>query len=638
MPNFAVIRTINDIEEIEQTPWRELCPHISTYDVIKHTALKHPDMPALQFLPTGSEEDVPYTVTYAQLQRRITQTANLLHHLGVGPKDVVSYVLPNFPETHDVIWGAETVGIVNAINPFLERDTIRKLLSAAKTKIVITAPPLPGWNLWDPIVSVVDELDHVTTILFVDPAEYFGMPPTKRPLKTPRGKAILRFQDERDVEADDALTFKREIKSNDIASLFHTGGTTGVPKLAPHTHENEVFNAWAIARLTPFEPGESILTGLPLFHVNAVIISGLSAFIAGTTQVMVGPFGFRGPGVIPSVWKLVERYNIVTMSGVPTLYAALMSVPKDGVDISSLRFAAVGAAPISPELFRNFVDYSGVELLEGYGLTESTVVAAMNPLSGEKRVGSIGLRLPYLEMQAAKLDACGEVQRLCEIDEVGTIIIRGPSIFPGYYLREDTGLTSDNWLNTGDLGRRDKEGYFWLTGRAKDVIIRGGHNIDPGIIENTLEAHEAVAAVAAIGQPDEYAGELPAAYVQLHPGATVSADALKDWAKSRIPERAALPVYLEILETLPVTAVGKIHKPTLRRRASMRVISDKLEDSGCDARLEVVDDPQRGMVAIIYGGDESAIRKILGGFSMGIDVRPADMFEMKITSNSGMRS
>ena len=450
MPQQVLVKTINDIENMELTPWREHCPHISTYGAMKHAAQDHPDLPAIQFLPTGSADEAPHKVTYAQLLKRVTQTANLLHHLGVGPNDIVSYVLPNFPETHDVIWGAETVGIVNAINPFLEPETIRKLLIAAESKVVITTPPLPGLNLWDPVVSVADELDHVTTILYVDPAEYFGMPPTKLPLKTRRGKPILRFQNERDVEEGDILNFDREIKPNDIASLFHTGGTTGVPKLAPHTHENEVFNAWAISRITPFDPGEAVLTGLPLFHVNAVIISGLSAFMAGTTQVMVGPFGFRGPGVIPSIWRLIERYKIVSMSGVPTIYAALMSVPKDGIDISSLRFAAVGAAPTSPELFRNFVDYSGVELLEGYGLTESTVVAAMNPLGGEKRVGSIGLRLPYLEMHAAQLNADGEIERLCETEEVGTIIIRGPNVFPGYYEREVTGLTSDGWLNTGD--------------------------------------------------------------------------------------------------------------------------------------------------------------------------------------------
>ena len=601
---------------MEQTPWRDHCPDISTYDAIERSARRYGDLPALQFLPAGSAEEAPHCVSYTELLERVTQTANLFHSLGVGPADIVSYVLPNFPETHEIIWGAETVGIVNAINPFLEPAIIRKLLSAAQSRIIVTTPPLPGLNLWDPIVALADELDHVTTILFVDPARYFGMPPTRLPLKTPGGKPILRFQDERDAEPEYGLTFDRKIEPGHIASLFHTGGTTGVPKLAPHTHENEVFNAWAISRITPLEPGEVVLTGLPLFHVNAVIISGLSAFLAGASQLMVGPFGFRGPGVIQNIWKLIARHKVVSMSGVPTICAALMAVPKDGLDISSFRFAAVGAAPISPDLFRNFVDYSGVELLEGYGLTESTVVAAMNPLGGEKRVGSIGLRLPYLEMQAAQLDETGAVQRFCETDEIGTIIIRGPSVFPGYYLSADTGLTNDGWLNTGDLGRRDKDEYFWLTGRAKDVIIRGGHNIDPGIIENTLEAHESVAAAAAIGQPDEYAGELPAAYVQLHPGAKISPDALMAWAKSSIPERAAAPVYMEVMDQLPVTAVGKIHKPTLRRKAIERVIAAKIGDLDSDARILVETDEKRGTITRVLSSRHIELRNLLGGFAL----------------------
>lgn len=616
MTDHSLVETIADITRMEQTPWRAHCPDVSTYDAIKRAAERYGDLPAVQFLPSGSAEETPHPVSYTELLSRITQTANLFRSLGLGSQDVVSYILPNLPETHEIIWGAETAGIVNAINPFLEPETIRKLLSAAQSKIVVTTPPLPGLNLWDPIVSVADELDHVTTIIFVDPAAYFGLPPTQLPSMTPNGKPILRLQDARASEPGADLNFDREIKPDAIASLFHTGGTTGVPKLAPHTHENELFNAWAISRITPLAPGETILTGLPLFHVNAVIISGLSAFLSGVSQVMVGPFGFRGPGVIQNIWKLIERFKVVSMSGVPTIYAALMSVPKDGLDISSLRFAAVGAAPISPELFRNFVDYSGVELLEGYGLTESTVVAAMNPVAGEKRVGSIGLRLPYLEMQAAHLDAAGEVQRVCEVDEVGTIIIRGPSVFPGYYQQKETGLTSDGWLNTGDLGRRDKDGYFWLTGRAKDIIIRGGHNIDPGMIENTLEEHEAVAAAAAIGQPDEYAGELPVAYVQLHPGADIDAADLMTWAKSKIPERAAAPAYLELMDQLPTTAVGKIHKPTLRSMAIERVIASRIHAQDPQAKIVVKMDEKRGLVTHVMSDRQAEMRKLLAGFAL----------------------
>ncbi|MEM1176266.1 MAG: acyl-CoA synthetase [Pseudomonadota bacterium] len=622
MSELPLIKTQQDIENIEQVPWRDYCPEISTYDVIRRSAKQFTDLPALLFLPSGSADEQPHAVSFNELLSRVTQTANLLHSLGVGAADVVSYILPNLPETHDVIWGAETAGIVNAVNPLLEPATIAQLLAAAQSRIIVTTPPLPGLNLWDPVVAVADQLEHVTTVLCVDPSAYFGLPPAELPAKTPKGKPILHFQDARDGQPGDELVFSRDVRPADIASLFHTGGTTGIPKLAPHTHENEVFNAWLISRITRLEAGDKAVVGLPLFHVNAVITTGLASFFSGVAQLMLGPMGFRGPGVVENLWRVIARHKAASMSGVPTIYGALMSIPKDGLDLSAFKFAAVGAAPLSPDLFRNFVDYSGVELLEGYGLTESTVVATTNPLGGEKRVGSIGLRLPYLQIRCAELDEQGEVQRFCDVDEIGTVVIRGPSVFPGYYQHAESGLSTDGWLNTGDLGRQDADGYFWLTGRSKDVIIRSGHNIDPGSIENTLEEHDAIALAAAIGQPDEYAGELPAAYIQLQPGAQVDVDELQAWAKSRIPERAAAPVYLEVLESLPVTAVGKIHKPPLREMATRRVVADRLRQAGLDAEVSVLNDSHRGLVAVIHSAESDTIRTLVENFALAIEFRP----------------
>ena len=309
------------------------------------------------------------------------------------------------------------------------------------------------------------------------------------------------------------------------------------------------------------------------------------------------------------------------MSGDPNIYSVMMSVPKEGLDLSAFRFAGVGAAPISLDLFEGFVDYAGVPLLEGYGLTECTVVATTNPPDGEKRVGSVGLRLPFLEVRCAELDATGEMKRFCETDEVGTIVIRGPSVFPGYYNREDSGLTREGWLNTGDLGRQDVDGYLWLTGRSKDVIIRGGHNIDPSMIENTLEEHDAVALAASVGQPDAYAGEVPAAYVQLHRGVQIDPQDLQAWAKERIPERAAAPVYLEVLEQLPLTAVGKIHKPSLREMAASRIVSEVLAQADFHSEVRVENDPRRGLVIVVSSDHPDDARELLGQFALTIDFR-----------------
>ena len=308
------------------------------------------------------------------------------------------------------------------------------------------------------------------------------------------------------------------------------------------------------------------------------------------------------------------------MSAVPTIYTALMNVPKDGADLSSLKFAGCGAAPLSPETFKRFQDYSGVKLMEGFGMTESTCVASFNPLFGESRIGSVGFRLPFTELKCAIIRD-GAIERFCDTDEVGTIVIRGPHAFPGYYQRDPNGLLEDGWIDSGDLGREDAEGYVWLTGRSKDLIIRGGHNIDPSMIENTLAERDDVAAAAAIGQPDSYAGEIPCAYVQLVPGSETTADDIKVWAKANIPERAAAPAYVEILETLPVTAVGKVFKPTLRISATTRVLNDALNEAGLSADVSAKMDEKRGLVATISAPADvlDQAKQALGEFTVQLD-------------------
>ena len=227
---------------------------------------------------------------------------------------------------------------------------------------------------------------------------------------------------------------------------------------------------------------------------------------------------FRSEGVVANFWKIVEHWRINFFSGVPTLYTGLLQVPVGSADVSSLRYGLCGAAPLPVEVFRAFEAATGIRLLEGYGLTEGACVSSVNPPAGERRVGSIGIRLPHQEMKTVRLDAAGRHLGDCAAGEVGVIAISGPNVFEGYLAAEqNAGLWIDcgdgrRWLNTGDLGRFDEDGYFWLTGRQKELIIRGGHNIDPAAIEDPLHAHPDVMLVAALGRPDVYAGELPVAY------------------------------------------------------------------------------------------------------------------------------
>jgi len=292
-------------------------------------------------------------------------------------------------------------------------------------------------------------------------------------------------------------------------------------------------------------------------------------------------------------------------------------------DVSTLRYAISGSAAMPTELFRKFEAATGVVIVEGYGMTEATCLISINPPHGERRIGSVGLPFPYTDVRILVCDGEGVVLRECGPDEVGEICVRGPGVNPRTVYTEaekNRGLIAEGeWLRTGDLGRRDAEGYLWITGRARDLIIRGGHNIDPGLIEEAMIAHPAVAFVGAIGQPDAHSGEVPAVYVELVEGATVTLDQLMDHARDHIGERAALPKHLEVLRELPKTAVGKVFKPDLRRMAIARVYGQALVEAGSDANVaEVVEDSRFGLVAVLEPGpggrDQAKVEAALGAY------------------------
>jgi fatty-acyl-CoA synthase len=390
-----------------------------------------------------------------------------------------------------------------------------------------------------------------------------------------------------------------------VASYFHTGGTTGAPKLAVHTHGMEVTNAWNIGLAAAMSPRDVGLCGLPLFHVNAAIVSSLAMFLSGGELLLAGPSGYRDPAVLRNFWSIVERFRVSFFAGVPTIYAGLLQVPVEGHDLSSLRAAICGAAPMPVTLIREFESRTGLSILEGWGLTEGTGASVVNPLYGERRAGSVGLRLPHCGVRIVQVDGDGRWVRDCATEEVGIVAISGPTVMPGYKL-EDANRSlwvQPGWLNTGDLGRLDRDGYLWLAGRAKDVIIRGGHNIDPALIEGPLLQHPAVQLAAAVGMPDARLGEIPVAFVQLRPGQSATAEDIATFAASRMSERAAMPKQVRIVDRLPLTAVGKIFKPELRREAIRLALLDVLADLvpvGTTLHIEVLPHARFGDLARIH--------------------------------------
>lgn len=617
MSTAPLIRTLQDIELIESTPLSERDLPSSTFELIRRTAQTSPDAPALSFILQGTGEETALRLNYAELLGKITQTANAFHRLGLRPGKAVSFLLPNLPQTHYTIWGGEAAGIVNAINPLLDPEHIAELIHASNSELLVTLAPFPGTDLWDKVDALRDHLPELKAILCVDMANLLPEP-QRSAIKNQRGalpEGVLDFDEAIAACPADHLESGRNILPEDIASYFHTGGTTGTPKLAPHSHGNEVAMAYSMNLVTRFAPGDVTLCGLPLFHVNGVIVTGLTAFIGGAEVLLATPQGYRNSTLIGNFWKVIERHKVSFFSGVPTIYAGLLQVPSDGHDLSSLKYALCGAAPMPVELIRQFEAKTGLTLIEGYGLTEGTCGSCANPPAGERRPGSIGLPIPYCEVRIKVLDEQGRYVRDAAPNEIGNLCIRGATVFKGYLQASKNAdiWVDGDWFNTGDLGRVDADGYIWLTGRSKDLIIRGGHNIDPQMIEEALHKHPAVAMAAAVGKPDEKAGELPVVYVQLKPGSQASEAELLEHAAAHIPERAAIPKNAWIIDAIPLTAVGKTFKPALRFDAITRVYQDAVGELHPAARVEVLSDDKAGQLAHIHlPNQDQALAEAIG--------------------------
>jgi len=628
------VESLADIEALEATAWPDLVPARTTYDLLRQACARHPERTALRFLPHGDPLARDFALSYDGLLGRVTQAANAFHRAGIAAGDAVALLLPNLPETHFALLGAQAAGIASPINPMLDVEHIAGIIDATGARALVALAPQPGDSAaWDKAVALAERCPTLHTIFAVDLCHYADgataakMDAARAVVRLPAraGVTVLRFSTALAAERADHRVSARVIRDTEVCSYFHTGGTTGLPKVAAHTHLNESFVACMLAHL---QPGPNVvLCGLPLFHVNGAMATGLAAFHAGWEVVLLTPQGYRGDGVLRHFWQLVERFRASSFSAVPTILATLAAQDPGGADICTLRQVFCGAAPLPAEVAHRFEDVTGVPVCEGYGLTETSCLVTLNPASRARRAGTVGLRLPHQDLGIWKIDADGRAAGACAPGETGVIGVRGPNVFPGYLRdRDNDGIwLAPGWLNTGDLGWLDADGFLHLTGRAKDLIIRGGHNIDPTMIEDALLKHPAVALTAAVGQPDEHAGELPVAYVTLKPDADTTADALLDAARALVPERTAVPVRIEVLERMPLTPIGKVAKLDLRMRAAAGVLRERLARDGIEACVEVVPDARHGMLAVLRGHSAECerARGVLGRFAIAHTVADA---------------
>ncbi|MGR3639294.1 acyl-CoA synthetase [Alterinioella nitratireducens] len=622
MSRFANIADVRAIEEAN--PWPESQPAVTLYQLLSQTAARVPNNKAVSFQLLSGPKDKAETMTWKQYHGKVTQVANLFRSLGVGEGDVVAYVLPNCNEATTVLIGGCVAGIANPINPLLEPEHIASILRETKAKLVVTLRAFPKTDVAQKVAEAVADAPGVTHVLEVDLLRYLTPPkswivPLIRPKNPVSHHAkVLDFTAEVAKQPADRLSFD-DSKEDRVAAYFHTGGTTGMPKVAQHKYSGMIYNGW-LGHTLLFDDTDTIICPLPLFHVFACHVILMAMIASGAHVVFPTPQGYRGEGVFDNFWKLVERWGVTFIITVPTAISAMMQRPVNA-DVSTVKTAFSGSSPLPLELFRRFEKATGVTLVEGYGLTEATCLVSVNPVEGTKKVGSVGVPLPHTEVRILKHTPDGVI--VCDTDEVGEICIDNPGVFEGStYTESDKNIDlfhDDIYLRTGDLGRIDEDGYLWITGRAKDLIIRGGHNIDPAEIEEALAGHEAVAMAGAIGQPDAFAGELPCVYVELVDGGKVTIEELKAHCDEHVHERAARPKHIEIMDELPKTAVGKVFKPDLRKRAITRVYNAALKEAGLAAEVvRVIESKNRGLVAQVKktgNVEEADVTRVLGEFT-----------------------
>ncbi|MNU92894.1 Long-chain-fatty-acid--CoA ligase [compost metagenome] len=568
-PLFPV-RGLADIRRLEETPLDEALTVRSTYELFRNSGAAFGDKTALTFLRSGNPADEPIRWSYAQLLAGIHQTANLLHTLGVGPEDAVAVLLPGCLEYHLALWGGEAAGIVQPLNPLLTDEKLVALMTAGRAKVLIAYGSDSESGMWSKAMRLRGQVPTLTTVLRVAPHDEAPGAAGKLP------EGVAEFDVLRAAQPSDRLVSGRDIAPTDIAAYFHTGGTTGAPKLARHSHGAQVFTAWASVQLAGMNEQGISINGYPLFHVAGVLPASLSSLSAGVEVIIPTPSLLRNKEVLANYWKLVEKYRPTSLSAVPTVLAALANVPLDGADISSITYCRTGAAVLAPELAARFERLFGLHVHESLGMTEMAGISTITPPGVNGPAGCVGFRLPYAQVRIVALDENGNASdREVAQGETGMVLFKSPNVFSGFVDPADNAkaFTADGWLATGDLGWMDAEERLHLTGRSKDLIIRSGHNIDPKTIEDALGAHPAVQLCAAVGAPDAYAGELPVIFATLVPGASATEDELLAFTSARVDEAPARPKWVSVIATMPMTNVGKIYKPELRAMAARQVVA-----------------------------------------------------------------
>ncbi|VIO75315.1 putative sulfoacetate--CoA ligase [Bradyrhizobium ivorense] len=582
------------------------CPRI--LDLIARGPQGAPDAEGVIYLRAPLDPN-PVVLSNDHLMGCVKAAETYFRGRGIGKDDPVAILLPACPATVVAIFGAAACGIAEPLNLLFTREAIVAQLNAINAKLLLAPPPgMPG-GLYEKVEGLQREVPSLKGIVVV-------------PLD-----GTISFDGE--VLRPDPAWRDHYGKSTDtseadrVAVMLPTGGTTGHPKVARLTNRAMVASTVSSRMALDFQRGERAMITLPLFHVGGLFCTTANCLAAGTTMFIPGPAGARDPALITNFWRIIEKHRINIAGNVPTTLGALADIPVADSDISCLRVTATGASICPPEIERRYLaTWGGACIQQLYGMTELAGAITHDVHGVKPRAESVGTRNPLVEL--AILEG-GKLHTGPWPSPVGELLTRGPQVFAGYVDRKQTEEAfRDGWLRTGDICRIDADGFVYILGRAKDVIIRGGHNIDPRAIEDAALQFPGVALAAAVGRPDAYAGEVPMLFVSAQPGAQIDSQALAAFVQENILEPPARPRVVSVIAEMPVTPVGKIFKPKLREIAAGEAARELLKLEGLsEVSVEAITDPSRGLYLSVTAPPDKAetAERLLKKFPVKVELR-----------------
>jgi fatty-acyl-CoA synthase len=615
-----------------------VAPVASTYELLCAAAAQYPD--AMLSIDSSHAGEVRVrSCAFPALVRRVTQAANLLYRLGVRRNDVVSLYLPTSIELLAGAWGAQLVGVAHPVDVSLPVRAALGSIVAAGSRVLVLASELATSQLLSQLrtklpslhVMLVERDDAPAACNQQGSATHANEPHVNYPHLSGQGEGLPVFQTELARQSWLPHEWQTAPPAHSTCLLLHTGWVRGGARLARLTHANLVFAAIAAASVMPLTERAVLLSGATLAHVSGAVAGSLMPFHLGCDLVLLAR-GQTHWGRGAAGWsEAIERHRVSALLASPALLSALVEAPVDQARWATLTHVLCGGAPLPAALIRRVQQQLGVQVHQGYGLTQASGVCTFTPAPDDAAAGSAGLALPHQELRCVR--AGDEGGSWCDVPPgvTGRVQIRGPNVFAGYWddRPAEAPLTADGWLDTGDVGTLDGQGHLHVLGRAKDLILRRGYKVEAAAIERTLALHPAVAAVAVVARPDPQEGEVPVANVVLHPGSAATPLQLLSHCSLALRDPLATPAHLRVVTALPRTTQGDIDRCALQGAEVAGAVRRELRAHGISANIEIQQDMPGASRLVIHGiprGRRPTVKRVMEGFALPWRVagEPAD--------------